>query len=517
MMTGPATVILATCLSFSSPILATTLRLIDEYFENRWRHAQIHPTDAASDYEFLRRASLDIIGRVPTPGEVRVFTQTPNRQQTCSQLTHHKEFARHWSHQWANWLIPRDNEARSEQYSAIAKWLHGSFKKSDSRWDKIAWDLISHTPWTRAYDKAHLGEKNGETYTREPLTENISRNFLGIRIECAKCHNHKFDKNLIQSLYWGLNAFFRQEEKPGPQRHVPFWIPDGRRMTTEPRFLDGSTLNEKGHVVRADGSIANTDSLDARSALAFLITNNPHFARAFVNRVWGQMFGRGLGVGEIDDIGDPSKVPHFDFLVRLGEWFRKNEYDVRKIVTDICTSRLYGLSSKGRSQNDELFNGSLLRPLTLEQFAESLATVFGQDPDSMVYSDIYEDQDFSGKLFLNGGNPMALRDAWIDTLYRAKYSTDSGKPEQFSLSIPAVLELLHGSRLSQTIDQFTPVATADEEIVRELFLKTVNRPPSAEELATVLRRVPASTEEKVLYWRDILLALINTAEFKLNH
>ena len=282
----------------------TRSRSIDRLIEDGWKKAGVKPARLASDEEFLRRAYLDLVGRIPTIQEAKAFLQTREngkREKLIDYLLDHADYPKNFATQWSVLLIGRKNQGRNVDRAALTTWLRKQFG-SNRPWNEVVHELVSSTGSNREngavnYVLAHL------EFDAVPLTSLTTRLFLGQQIQCTQCHDHPSNE-WKQVDFWGINAFFkgmrtreiRKADATGLEAYdhteltdeptdayVTFDRRNGLVGVAFPRFLDGRKISQGPDVIR-------------RAELGKLIANpdNELLAKAFVNRLWAHFLGRGF-------------------------------------------------------------------------------------------------------------------------------------------------------------------------------------------------------------------------------
>lgn len=506
-----------------SPVATELTAKIDRALDSAWAERKITPAPSATDAEFLRRVYLDLAGRIPSVAEARAFladTRADKRRQLVASLLNRPTYARHFATVWRHLLIPEADGDSQSQYLApmFEQWLRQQFDKNVP-FDKIVRDLLT-TPVQRDTTQSLY---NGNTrvspvvfyLAKEGKPENLAaasaRVFLGIRLECAQCHNHPFAA-WTREQFWGLAAFFagirsqdagdgfaipekelldrREIVIPGTDRPIQATFPDG----TEPQWKFKVGPRE----TLADWVIAK---------------NNPYFAKAITNRVWAHLFGVGL-VEPVDEMsgGQDTVVHHAELLDELAKAFVAAKYDLRFLIEAITASRAYQLSSRSRDKHAPLFSRHRLRGLTGEQLFDSLAVATGQ-PDQ-----------FATPIFLGQNTPR--------NEFLAKFGQQTGRPTEYETSIIQALTLMNGSFTEGAThptrsELLTAVLEApfltDRGRIETLYLAALARKPTEKERDRALAfiaKATTDTESKNAHDEaiaDLFWALINSAEFVFNH
>ncbi|QDV42446.1 hypothetical protein Enr13x_22930 [Stieleria neptunia] len=332
---------------------------IDAILATVHREAGITPTERCDDHTYLRRISLDLLGRVPTADELARFDALPDRGKTLDRMLHSDEFSRYWSQLWTTILIGR-GDARQVDREALRRWFQTQLEQ-EKPLDQIAFDLISAEGVTTLDGHVNFLVGNRE----DPVTP-VSRIFLGVQLDCARCHDHPFDR-WTQDDYTAMRRFFQTislREVSGGIRVV-----DSGAGAAEagPRFLTGSRPRTAAW----------------RRELALMTVRCQPFARAMGNRVWQLLIGRGI-VDPVDGLSQahPPSVP--ELHQALADQLRGNGFDLRGLIRTIAASDAYARTAPRaeatvRDEAVELFAARIPRPLLPEQLIASYATVMHRD------------------------------------------------------------------------------------------------------------------------------------------
>ena len=510
----------------SAEAAALTAR-IDATLSASWAAQKIVPAQDSTDGEFLRRVYLDLAGRIPTVTESRNFLTDPRddkRRQLVAQLLQRPTYAKNMTTVWRHLLLPETDS--NFQFSVLAVgfdvWLRQQFANNVG-YDQMVRELltvpIDQQVNQRINNFNNVGQASPIAYyfAKEAKAENLAsssaRVFLGLRLECAQCHNHPF-ATWTRDQFWGLAAFFAgiQSRNQGegfvmPEKEVldrrELAIP-GTDRVVQATFPDGTDPQWKFKV-------------GPRQTLADWVIdkNNPYFARAIVNRVWAHLFGIGL-VEPVDEMvgGQDTVAHHLELLDELAKAFVAHKYDLKYLFEAIVGSKAYQLSSKGKGAAP-LFSRQLLRGLTGEQLFDSLSVATGQ-PDNVG------DDAFA---FLRGGNGPRGE-------FLAKFGQQTGKTTEHETSIIQALTLMNGSFVgtatnpnrSQLLSAVLEAPFFDERSrIEAIYLATLARMPTAKELEKAEYFIErASTGDDLKKARseaiaDVFWALINSTEFVFNH
>jgi hypothetical protein len=484
---------------------ASVTRSIDEQLDAKLESAGLIAAPVATDAEFLRRVSLDLHGVVPTAGEVRTFladTATDKRAQLIDRLLADQRFAVHLADQWDDFLMPGTDDLQVEK-KRLTAWLEEAFQTQT--WDRIAYDLLTASGKREENPAVVYLLKGRETLTPPEVTDLVSQYFMGVRLNCAQCHDHPFT-TLKQSEYWGMAAFFteiqytdRRQQKSGLIRDdaaVPLEKLENAAKLRTPKFLGSEAFQARSGVPR-------------RAALAEWITSvsNPYFARAMANRTWAQLFGRGL-VDPVDDMHHDNGATHPELLAALAERFAASGFDLRDLYRAICNSAAYQRTSmplRGRELVTASYERMAVKVLTPEQLYDSLAIVVPPSGTPKGGRNADPREEFV-RFFRSEGepNPMAYTRGIPQTL-RMMNSPQLLSPSHEAALVRRIVE--SGSLGSEK--------TADA--LERLYVHVLARKPTDDERKTLddfLAKHPGERDEA---YAEILWALINSSEFSLNH
>lgn len=509
-------------LSESDP---TTPAALDALMAGAWESGGVEPSAAAPDAEFLRRAYLDVLGRIPSLKEAGAFLESKEpgkRAKLIEYLLAHPDYARNFGNLWSVTLIGRADQGNDVNRPALRAWLRVQFGQNRP-WDEIARDLITATGLN---DEAN-GAVNFTLAHREldavPLTSITTRVFLGQQIQCTQCHDHP-SNDWKQADFWGINAFFRGievQEVTGTDAsgaevttgyeltdspsdaYAKFDRRDGMVKIVFPTYLDGTKIGQGPDVNR-------------RQELGRFVTapDNAQFAQAFANRMWGHFFGRGV-VHPVDDFGDHNPPSNPELIERLGADFAASGFDVKALIRRIMSTRAYNLTSvmtASNDQDDTLFSHMALKPMSPEQLFESLlvataAHKAGGERDSderrerwlrQFVFNFANDETLEGSSF-QGTIPQALMMMNGDLMDEAV----SGKPGSFLARLLEEAQLRGGGN-------------PEGYVITRIYVAALSRPPSSKEMAAA-RQFLRGNPDPIGVVQDLFWALLNSNEFVLNH
>ena len=478
------------------------------------------PSAPCSDAEFLRRASLDVIGLLPSPDEARAFLSDPRpdkRRLLIDHLLARPAFADHWAARFADLIRPNPDRVGVKGVFILDQWLREAFR-TNLPWDQFARELLLATGNTHRFGPVVVYRDR-----REPadLATLFSQLFMGVRMDCARCHHHPTEK-WSQEDFHRMAAFFAPIARKGGGISAP--ISGGNETIF---FSPGGTLrhpvtDEVLSPKPPDGPPAEVaPDADPRHALLTWLLDpaNPFFARAIANRIWGHFFGRGI-VDPVDDFRLSNPPSHPELLDALATELRRSGYDLKALMRVIVDSQLYQLSSIPNETNaGDLrgFSRFYRRRLGAETMADALATVTGL-PESFP------------------GLPAGSRatEAWtykimsrtMDAFGRPNSSSDCPCERQLKPALGQALHLMNAESLHARLVSKDPRATVERlaagqlapaAIVEELYLACFSRLPTPEESTIAVASFaddPAARRRAV---EDLLWALVNSAEFIFNH
>jgi len=351
-------IILATLIPAIAYSGETAETKVDAILKSAWSETNIQPSPICSDEQFLRRISLDLVGRIPTMEERSAFLASPDRSAVIERLLESPEFPKFWGDLWTTQLFGyEDNNADRD---TLAQWLHEQFR-TNRPYDRIVEELLTSTG-----ESAFDGPVNFLLrYPDEPVVK-VSRAFLGVRLDCARCHDHPFDR-WTQVDFKRMNRFFeateRQDVSASNVRLIDV-VRDVGSGDERPRFLTG----------------AEPKTTQWRAEFALFLTRSRPFARNFSNRLWYHFLGRGI-VHPVDDVNasNPASVPAL--LEALADEARASKFDMRHMIRLVCNSQAYqrdSSASKDDQTRQQLFAVRTIKPLTPEQWYESMCVATSQ-------------------------------------------------------------------------------------------------------------------------------------------
>ncbi|HYV37544.1 MAG TPA: DUF1549 and DUF1553 domain-containing protein [Gemmataceae bacterium] len=478
--------------------------LIDQHVNTTLKELNLLPSSRAPDHVFIRRVFLDLIGTLPEPKEIDAFMQDKRgdkRERLVDELMKRPEFVDYWAYQWGDLLRIQSDRLQPQGAAAFHEWVREQVAKNTPL-DKMAAEMLLAVG--DAYSK---GPANFSRVPNDPLTqaEYVSQVFLGVRLQCANCHNHPLDR-WTQDDYHGMAAIFA---KLGRGRNIAL---KANGEVIHPR-------TGKAAVPRLPGGPFLAKDGDPRKDLTAWLTDpdNPFFAKAAVNRLWKALMGRGL-VEPVDDLRATNPATHPELLAELARDFVKNGFDIRHTMKLIIASEAYQRSSLTTANNkadDRFYAHALVRSLPPVVLVDAVAQVTGV-PEKLGN-------------YLKGKRAIELGDSKVasvplDLLGRCMRTPDTGSAAGGG-TLTLALHKINGDWLNKkvadasgTLHLLIQGKKNDAEIVAYFYQAGLSRPPTAKEAAHWQQRLAAvPAAERVAALEDFLWAFLNSAEFGCNH
>jgi hypothetical protein len=494
---------------------------IDEAVDAKLRNLRVLPSAIATDEQFLRRVYLDVIGLPPSREDHDRFVADRNpakRAQLVDQLLARPEFADLWTERWAETLKVRsdnnssfgtDRKAAFEYY----EWIHDQVKKN-APLDRFVQAQLASTgsnlqnPAVNLYTMLPQGQ-----YDPKAVAQDVAQVFTGIRVQCAQCHNHPFDR-WTQEDYYGFVSFFTGVKRKMASEEREFFVYDDPAAPPAKHLLDGHPVPAKF----LGGDSPDVKGKDPRTALAEWLTSkdNTLFRENLANRIWAQFFGRGI-VDPVDDVRVSNPPSNRELLEALGRHLADYNFDAKRLIRDICASQAYQRSTVPNDSNrddDRQFSHQRLRRLRADVLLDSISEVtgaptqFNGTPTAFRAAQLFEgnqsNQYFLKTFGLCPRDSVNASDTRLEpTLAQSLHLVNGDTVETKLARSPVIAGLLK--------DHKTP-----EEILGELFVRTLSRGPSEAEKKKLLPLVSAAPGDRKAY-EDIFWALLNSTEFAFNH
>lgn len=493
---------------------------IDQFIREAHQREQVQIAPRASDAEFMRRVYLDLSGKIPPVAEVRQFladTTPDKRSQLIERLLASPGFVVHFTSLWREILIPEagtDPFAR-QQVPEFEAWLRTQLRNNTS-YAALAQAIIA-APFDQDAAQAETMEPTPRAFyvakqlKPESLAASTSRAFLGVRIECAQCHDHPFD-TWKQEQFWKFAAFFANFDQSQQNNLITGFslrevtgkpaikIPDTNRLV-EASFLNGKEIdweqNQRGPRERLSEWITSSQ--------------NPYFAKASVNRIWSLFFGRGI-VDPVDDFSATNPASHPELLDAMARAFQQHDYDLKYLIREITNSETYQLTSRQTdpSQSRTQWYGKMpTRGLTSEQIFANLVQATGF---------FRQTTETDPRLIAGGMNTPQTE------IYELFQSEAENQLEPRATILQA-LALMNGTFITNATsleesDVFTAIVDfpgqSVEQKIEAFYLSTLSRPPTSAEQNRLKSYITASEDQTDAY-ANLFWALLNSSEFLLNH
>ena len=491
---------------------------IDVKAHVRFQKLGVLPSELCSDSEFLRRSFIDVLGVLPEPAEVRRFLADESldkRDKLIDRLLDDSRYADTWANRWGDLFRPNIARVGLKSAYTIDNWIRQSFAENKP-YDRMVREILLAKGSTHKVGPAVIYRTRREPAT---LTTLFSQVFLGVRLECARCHHHPNEK-WSQTDFYQFAAFFAEMKRKGTGISPPisagteyfYHAPGG-----EVRHPVSSALM-KATPLGADPATTETGQ-DPRGTLAnwMLTPENPYFARAMANRVWGHFFGRGI-VHPVDDFRASNPPTNPELLDALADDFAKHEFDLKHLMRRIMQSRLYQLSSvpnETNIQDTRDFSRFYRRRLGAENLEDIVAQVTGV---TSTYSNLRSDARKVELWTTKMESPL------LESFGLPNASENCPCERDNRPSMVQALHLMNSDKLqTQLADKEGRAAAlgqavrSADEIVDEVYLAIYSRWPSAEESAIAVHAVESAQAMRQSAIEDLMWALINSAEFVFNH
>lgn len=492
---------------------------IDEYVFAKLKMLNIQPSEVCTDQEFIRRVCLDVCGVLPEPVEVRSFLaskEPDKRARLIDSLLERPEYADFWTLKWSDVLRSTRKTIKLKGTQVFHDWLLRHISKN------TPFDQMTHELLTGAGSTFSNPPANYYRIARDPtsLAETTAQLFFGVRMQCAKCHNHPFER-WTQDDYYSTAAFFSQvkvkndflEPDPKKKEGAEFVyltragevVQPRRGAVIAPKFLGGPIPKIAPEV-------------DRRKVLADWLTsaNNPFFGKSVVNRIWYHIMGRGI-VDPVDDFRDSNPSANDALLNALNQDFVQHKYDVKHVLRTILNSRTYQLSAqtnKFNKDDNKYFSHAVTKLYTAEQLFDAVCAVT-EVPESFP------------------GMPPGTRAAQLpDGEVNQPFLKTFGQParelaceceRESESNLAQALQLINGPTVNDRlrnpnnrIGKLLAKKLPDREMLDNLYLVALARPPLPGEVEAALGHVQRSVDSRRA-WEDVLWALINSKEFLFRH
>jgi mono/diheme cytochrome c family protein len=498
---------------------------IDVLLEEQWISQKLAVAPIVDDRRFVRRIYLDLIGRIPRPEELARFldsTDSRKRESLIDLLLASDEHAQHFAEVLDAMLIGR-KEAGPIKRSQKIGWFDFLVRsvREDRPWNQVARDILLARPQSDS-DAGSVWYLYSRKNKHQEIAEAVSKDFFGVRIDCAQCHDHPLSEEIKQSHYWGLTAFFNRstnvDTPKGPRVQesaiggfAEFANLRGASSPNELVFMGREAIAEARpakdakeedredlYTVPENGDPKVPKFSRRERFVEQILNDHPLVAKAMVNRLWGLMMGRGL-VHPVDTIDSFHPASHPELLEWLATDFASHEYRIRRILKAIAMSRAYQLGTAADSQADpKYFSSSLSKPLTADGYLRSV----------LVALDV---KDF-GK-WDSVENRVALAKLFPDVLAEESLATIS---QGLMLSNGELMQQLINQENSKTIETGEAI-TDSAQIVSFLFQRILLRQPLDDERLRCIEYLSTDEGKRKERIKGLAWALLTSAEFRFNY
>lgn len=477
---------------------------IDEHINNTLQRLRLPVSPEADDSTWIRRVHLDIVGRLPSRVEAEGFvsdSSTDKRELLIDRLLQSEAFVDYWTYRFS--MLLRVFPQPSDKVGSITyhRWIRQQLR------DGTPIDAMARTLLLAEGDTHQIGAANFSRASSDARShaEFVSQVFMGTRLQCANCHNHPLDR-WTQEDYHGLAAIFARIER-------------GQIIKIAARGDVTNVRTGEPAIPRIPGVRNLGNEVDSRRAFTdWLVSpDNPYFAKAFVNRLWRGMFGRGL-IEPADDIRDTNPATHPELLDRFALDFVEHKYSLRHALRRIATSQAYGRTSVPNTRNqadDRFYSHALQRPLEPEVYVDALFDVTG-------VADNYGDE-------AHGTRAIQLFDPTIpseplDLLGRCSRRA-SCEGVTASSALPAKLHQLNGELINRKVtsskgalEQWIQSKAKDADIFEDFYWRALSRKPTYVERDYWIRQLSELSDgTKRQGFEDFLWSLLHCSEFASNH
>jgi hypothetical protein len=486
--------------------------VIDRAVFNKLNQMRIRPSELCSDREFIRRAYLDVLGVLPTPEQVNDFLAAPaeaRRDRVIDGLVVRPEFHDFWALKFADVLRSNGRLIQTKGAYVFHRWIRECLERN------LPLDQLVRALLTSDGSTFKTPATNYYRISRDPesAVETTAQLFLGVRIQCAKCHNHPFER-WTQDDYYGFAAFFAQiGRKKGnlPEEEVVYASGSGdvrqprTGKTMKPKALGGPVFDDKA-------------ASDRRTRLAAWLASpeNPFFAKSLVNRIWYHLIGRGI-VEPVDDFRDSNPASNDELLAGLTTEFVKSGYDLKKLIRSILHSRTYQLSATTNRLNAEdslYFSHAQTRLLPAEVLLDAISVVT-DTPTA-----------FEG--LPRGARATQIPDGKMENPFLKTFGRPARElacecERENESNLSQALQLIGGATVNGKLRddngrmaRLAKSGKSPEQVTRELYAVALSREPNPTELAAAVKHLSASKEPRLAI-EDLGWVLINSKEFLFRH
>jgi hypothetical protein len=486
---------------------------IDQHIDAKLQKLKLQPSPVTDDASFLRRVTLDLTGALPTPDEVRAFLADPapqrlKRSRKIDKLIASPAYADQWTVKWGDLLQSSRKFLGEKGTYGFREWIHSSIA-ANKPYDKMVRELL--TSRGSSYDDPAA---NYFRTTREPkpTMEKTTQVFLGVRMVCAQCHDHPFEK-WTQNQYYQMSAFFSAVGlRPGYE--VGEEIIYDQRADYEMKHPKDSRVMAPEFLIASATPVKIPTDQRRRDALAdWLVSKqNPFFAKAIANRVWSYFFGKGI-IDPVDDIRASNPPVNPQLLEALTKDLIDHNFDLQHLMRTIVNSRAYQasfLTNEWNAGDAENFSHAIPRRLSSEQLADAVTMAAGAKPN---FPEVPEDTSASQL-----PDPHVGKDGFLDLFGRPNRESACECERRTDFSLPQALNLVNGTTISDAVAdpkgrvaKLVLAGKADQAIIEDLYLATLSRFPTKQEADNGIKYLAGGA--RATRAQDLLWALLNSKGF----
>ena len=513
--------------SGTKPATLSPRNYVDERVFARLAKLHLEPSALCTDEQFLRRASLDLIGLPPTVPEYRRFLADPapdRRARLVDALLARDEFADVWTAKWGEALkilgvgyTPHASDEKAAE--AYLDWIRSQMA-SNTPLDRFVRDQLTARGSNLTDGPVNLFTSLPQSVNFSPkdFAQDFAQLFTGIRIQCAECHNHPFDRWTMDDYYGLVSCFAGVTRKPGSEPRE-FFIYNDPKAPPARHLLDDRPVPARV----LGGEQAIPAGQDPRVALADWLTarDNPHFARNLANRIWAHFFARGI-IEPVDDLRVSNPPSNGELLDSLSAHLIAYDFDMRRLIRDICTSHTYQASAAPNATNaddDRQFSRANLRRLRADVLLDALSQVTGAESRF----DNFPIGTRAVQFYPRIGSPVPSAGSYfLQTFGRSSRATVCASETRSEPTLSQALHLIGGDAINAKLAEGKLIpgliarGLAPPAILEELYIAALCRQPTEAEARSMLGLIEGHAADRAAY-DDILWGLLTSSEFQFNH
>ena len=502
---------------------------IDEHVLTKLAALKVPPSPRCDDATFLRRAYLDTIGTLPTADEARAFLADPaadKRDRLIDSLLSRPEFVDYWTYKWADLLLLSGERLRPKALETYYDWIRASVA-ANQPWDQLVREIVTATGSTHENGAANFYALHQDP---EMMAETTAQAFLGLSINCAKCHNHPLEKWTNDQYFAFANMFSRVRAKGwgGDYRNG-----DGLRIVysdTQGELIQPSRGTPQPPAPLDGQPLAFEATSDRRLAVAKWLTSpeNPYFTRAITNRVWASFFGVGL-VEAVDDLRATNPASNEELLTAASIFLVESKYDLKELMRAILRSETYQRDSRPLTENrpdERYYSRYYVKRLKAEVLLDAISQAASVPTDFKAAT---PDSRNPGKPIPGIKRAIRLTDSYVDSYFLNAF----GKPDRLITcecersnepSMTQVLHLYNGETVNKKLA--SPGSAAEKaaaesdnaKVIEDLYLASLARLPTDEELRQLTAELSAAkVDERRQAIEDLYWSVLTSREFLFNH